>query len=258
MTPFVVPCAFFRGASVSRRRRASVSGERGKPVRVDATALLRARHVSHPKRGPSVNRRKAILRSPVSVVARSTKPRAAGAQQGVLLSLLGERERGRFGEFLKNSLPPKLPTSQMPPAGSAGLGSAGLVFNAETQRRRERRVFESLGEQVHGKIKPRAAQPRAGRAASPRRPRRSRRERPTTRPNLAARQRGQTSRRRRATSPRSGQTSRSVASASGREERGRFGEFLKNSPPPKLPSSQLPPAGSAGPRSGQTSRATAR
>ena len=37
-----------------------------------------------------------------------------------------------------------------------------------------------------------------------------------------------------------------VASASGREEMRRFGEFSKNSPPPKLPTSQMPPAGGAG------------
>ena len=68
--PILVPCAFFRGASVSRRRRASVSGERGKPVRVDATALLRARHVSHPKLGQASIAARRFSASPVSVVAR--------------------------------------------------------------------------------------------------------------------------------------------------------------------------------------------
>ena len=53
------------------------------------------------------------------------------------------RERGRGGDsenILKTSPPPKLPPSQKPPAGGAGL-----VFNAEAQREQRRRAFLRFG-----------------------------------------------------------------------------------------------------------------
>ena len=73
-----------------------------------------------------------------SAVAEAFRFFGAGGTQGGLLSLLGERERGRFGVFLKTSTSLKLLFSRKPPAGKVERG-------ALTRRRKGAENAESFG-----------------------------------------------------------------------------------------------------------------